>query len=253
MKSTPAKNTTPAKAAPKKASSPKKPVKKATPAKKKPVAPAKKPVAKKPVAPAKNTAAKKPVAKKAMPKAPAKKAVAVKKAPVIKQEKKAAAKPPVKPMTTKVTQAQVPVKKEAVKKALAPKAAAAKQLTKSDIQKFQKMLLIERDHLIASINNIEETSRTESGRDNGADLASFAETGTDSFNIETALNIASSESQRLRDVLDALDRIARGTYGICEGSGKLIPNKRLEAFPSARYCVEYQQEVEKEAAMNEYR
>ncbi|HDP33747.1 MAG TPA: hypothetical protein ENN29_01410 [Candidatus Hydrogenedentes bacterium] len=115
------------------------------------------------------------------------------------------------------------------------------------------MLLAERDRLTATINNIEEASRTESGRDNGADLASFAETGTDSFNLETALNIAGSESQRLRDVIDALDRIERGTYGICEGSGKLIPKKRLEAFPSARYCLEYQQELEKEAASNEYR
>ncbi len=140
------------------------------------------------------------------------------------------------------------VKKKPVKKTV-----AGKQLNKSDVTKFQKMLLIERDRLIASINNIEEASRTESGRDNGADLASFAETGTDSFNLETALNIASSESRRLRDIMDALDRIDQGTYGICEGSGKLIPKKRLEAFPSARYCVEYQQELEKEEAMNEFR
>ena len=47
----------------------------------------------------------------------------------------------------------------------------------------------------------------------------FAETGTDNFNLETALNIAGTESKRLRDVMDALTRIEKGTYGICEGSG----------------------------------
>lgn len=123
---------------------------------------------------------------------------------------------------------------------------------KRDLKRFEKLLLEERDRLIASIHNIEVTSRTESGHDNGADLASYAEIGTDSFNLETALNIASSESERLRDVLDALDRIKSGAYGICEGSGKTIPKKRLEAFPSARYCVEYQEDLEKEASMNSY-
>lgn len=128
----------------------------------------------------------------------------------------------------------------------------SKPLTKAELKRFEKMLIEERDRLMASIRNIQEESRTESARDNGADLASYAETGTDSFNLETALNIASTESQRLREIIDALDRIAKGTYGICEGSGKPIPKKRLEAFPSARYCVEYQAELEKENAQHMY-
>lgn len=123
-------------------------------------------------------------------------------------------------------------------------------VSKADMKRFQKMLIEERDRLTGSIRNIEEASRTESGHDNGADLSSFAETGTDNFNLETALNIASSESERLRDVLDALERINKGTYGICEGSGKPIPVKRLEAFPSARYCLEYQELMEKETSRN---
>ena len=221
------------------------------PEKKTAKAPAKK-VASKKTAPVKAT-----VKKTAVKKAASVKKIAVKKAAPVKKiatkktmtVKESQKKAPIR----KVTQAKVPEKKTVPKKAPVRKALAAKQLTKTDIAKFQKMLLAERERLIASINNIEEASRTESGRDNGADLASFAETGTDSFNLETALNIASSESQRLRDVIDALERIALGTYGICEGSGKLIPKKRLEAFPSARYCVEYQQDIEKEEAMSEFR
>jgi len=125
-------------------------------------------------------------------------------------------------------------------------------VSKADVKRFQKMLIEERDRLMTSIRNIEEASRTESGHDNGADLSSFAETGTDNFNLETALNIASSESERLRDVMDALVRIDKGTYGVCEGSGKSIPTKRLEAFPSARYCLEYQELMEKESSRNQY-
>lgn len=38
----------------------------------------------------------------------------------------------------------------------------------------------------------------------------------------------------LKDVLDALEKIEVGTYGICEKTGREIPRERLEALPSAR-------------------
>lgn len=118
-------------------------------------------------------------------------------------------------------------------------------LNKKELQKFEKLLLAERERLTGNIRSIEDESRHDTGRDSGIDLAGYAETGTDNFERETALNIASVESERLAEIDDALKRIADGTYGICEGSGKPIPKKRLEVFPSARYCVEYQEEIER--------
>jgi RNA polymerase-binding transcription factor DksA len=38
----------------------------------------------------------------------------------------------------------------------------------------------------------------------------------------------------LKDVRDALEKIEKGTYGICEISGEQIEEDRLEANPSAR-------------------
>lgn len=35
----------------------------------------------------------------------------------------------------------------------------------------------------------------------------------------------------------ALERMAAGTYGICEACGARIPLERLQAIPEARYCV----------------
>jgi len=119
-------------------------------------------------------------------------------------------------------------------------------MTKKELAHFEKLLLIEREKLIKTIRGIEDTSRNESGRDSGGDLSSYAESGTDNFNLETALNIASGESDRLAEIEEALGRIKDGTYGICEGSGEPIPLKRLEVFPSARYTVAYQEELERE-------
>jgi DnaK suppressor protein len=41
------------------------------------------------------------------------------------------------------------------------------------------------------------------------------------------------------DVKDALEKIKKGTYGICEVSGEDIPEERLEANPAARTCVKH--------------
>ena len=45
--------------------------------------------------------------------------------------------------------------------------------------------------------------------------------------------------KRRKDIDDALEKMDKGTYGICETSGEPIPLKRLEADPAARTLVEY--------------
>ena len=118
-----------------------------------------------------------------------------------------------------------------------------------DAKKFEKLLLGELNRLSDGIRNIEESALHESVRETTGDLYSYAETGTDNFERETALNIATGESERLKDVNDALQRITDGTYGVCEGCEEPILKKRLEAFPSARYCIKCQSKLEKEGSL----
>lgn len=118
-------------------------------------------------------------------------------------------------------------------------------MNKREAKKFEKLLIDQANHLSRSVRRIEEDTLYESVADNSGDLTSFAEAGTDNFERETALNIASGESEQLQDIADALRRIADGNYGICEGCGEEIPKKRLEVLPAARYCVECQSKLEK--------
>ncbi|HPO14902.1 MAG TPA: TraR/DksA C4-type zinc finger protein [Candidatus Hydrogenedentes bacterium] len=178
--------------------------------------------------------AQKAVTKKSTAKAVKRKAVAVKK-PVAKP----AVKPAPKPSKAAPPKAvEKPAAKEAVK--------SESSMTKPELKKFEKLLLDERNRLTGSIRTIEEASRMEAGRDKDGDLASYAETGTDNFELETALNIASGESEWLRNIDEALQRIETGSYGICERCEQPIVKKRLEVFPSARYCIKCQSEYEKE-------
>jgi RNA polymerase-binding protein DksA len=72
----------------------------------------------------------------------------------------------------------------------------------------------------------------------------MADIGTDNYEQEFALGLMDSERKLLKEIDDALQRIEKRTYGICEGTGKPISKARLEAQPWARYCVEYARMLE---------
>jgi RNA polymerase-binding transcription factor DksA len=56
---------------------------------------------------------------------------------------------------------------------------------------------------------------------------------------DTANNVALVEEleARYKEVLNALEKFEKGTYGVCEHSGEAIPAERLEANPAARTCI----------------
>ena len=122
-------------------------------------------------------------------------------------------------------------------------------MNKRELKKFERLLFAEREHLSQGIRRIEEDTLEGSERETTGDLSSFAETGTDNNERETALRVASGESDWLRDVSEALVRIEDGTYGVCEGCETEIPQKRLEVYPSARHCVECQSKLEKDGIL----
>ena len=257
-KKAPAKKAAPKKKAPAKKSAAKKkaPAKKAAvkraPAKKAPAkkAPAKKAVPKK-KAPAKKAPAKKAPAKKA----PAKKAPAKKAAP----KKKAAKKPSAaqKKVANKIPiRKRMTVKKRPVLPHLAqrPLPAATKaagkprKLTAAFLKKQKQKLLDLRDTLVDQMNGV---ARDSLGRgDDSADVSAFgmhqADAGSDSYDRDFALNILSQEQDALNEIEEALIRIDSREYGVCQGSGDMIPPARLEAMPFARCTVEYQEKLDEE-------
>jgi DnaK suppressor protein len=48
-------------------------------------------------------------------------------------------------------------------------------------------------------------------------------------------------SRMLKEVENALRRVAGGSYGVCEGCGEEISAHRLKAIPWARYCLTCQE------------
>ncbi len=52
-------------------------------------------------------------------------------------------------------------------------------------------------------------------------------------------------------IAQSLKKIDEDTYGICDGCQKPIPEERLEAPPSAIYCVSCQEKAEQEPEWQE--
>mgnify|MGYP003574500563 CR=1 FL=1 len=59
--------------------------------------------------------------------------------------------------------------------------------------------------------------------------------------------------EKMAEIEEALRRIQKGTYGVCELTGKMIPRARLDAIPWTRFTVEAQSQLEREGALRQKR
>jgi DnaK suppressor protein len=57
---------------------------------------------------------------------------------------------------------------------------------------------------------------------------------------DAKLPVEFSLEARLRDINLALEKLAKGKYGICDNCGQKIEKERLEALPAARLCLKCQ-------------
>jgi RNA polymerase-binding transcription factor DksA len=120
---------------------------------------------------------------------------------------------------------------------------------KPEWQKFYDRLLELRDQLLRQMDGLAKESAQE--------LPSYslhmADSGTDNFDRDFALSLLSSDKDAVYEIEEALKRIERGSYGVCELTGKTIPKLRLEAIPWTRFTVEAQAQLEREGALRQRR
>jgi len=115
---------------------------------------------------------------------------------------------------------------------------------KPEWQKFYNRLMELRDQLLNQMNGLAKESAQEMA---GYSLH-MADSGTDNFDRDFALSLLSSDQDAVFEIEEALKRIERNNYGVCELTGKPIPKARLEAIPWARYTVQAQAQLERDGA-----
>lgn len=72
--------------------------------------------------------------------------------------------------------------------------------------------------------------------ENAAEVAEYA----------TNLSLEQDMEKALRDVRSALERIKKGTYGVCKYCKKFIEERRLKARPTSSACVDCKKAITQE-------
>ncbi|MBC8481804.1 MAG: TraR/DksA family transcriptional regulator [Planctomycetes bacterium] len=140
------------------------------------------------------------------------------------------------------------VQKKTDSKKTASKTSKKKLSAKDRLEYFYQLLLTKRREILGSVSEIQGEAFKKSRLDASGDLSSMpihmADMGSDTYQQELAVGLLDGERKILRQIDEAISRIADGSYGICLGTDKPIPKARLEAKPWAKYSVEYARKIE---------
>lgn len=112
--------------------------------------------------------------------------------------------------------------------------------SREDLAEFEQII---QDKLTAArkeVAFIKETlsRKNDSGTDNTASSSKVLEDGADTAEKESLNQLASRQMKFIMQLENALVRIKNGTYGVCIGTGKLIPKERLRAVPHTQHSIE---------------
>ncbi len=107
-------------------------------------------------------------------------------------------------------------------------------LLEEDLQVARKNLQEEQAIVLAELADLGFTAdgKVDIHLDEG-----FADAAQTTSERARVISLAEGLQERLENVQDALARIEKGTYGLCERCGKEIAPERLEAIPSAKLCM----------------
>ena len=134
----------------------------------------------------------------------------------------------------------------------AAKASAAKAkatMRGDEMEKFREQLLAERVRLEEELQEIEKRAAHVDESDRATELSSYddhpADLASETFEREKDLAIGESVEHMLHKVINALEKLDRGTYGRCDACARPIKKARLRALPFATLCLECQARLER--------
>lgn len=122
-------------------------------------------------------------------------------------------------------------------------------MQRKDFKIFEEKLISLKERVLRELGRLESDTLGKSQKDFSGDLSGYslhmADAGTDTFDREFTLGLASNQQQFLYEIDEALKRIEDKTYGECQSCNKDIPVRRLKALPFAKFCIKCQEEIEK--------
>ncbi len=114
--------------------------------------------------------------------------------------------------------------------------------TKDDLEKFRELLNTEKEKLLKKARQTVASGSINLDKDEMYDEVDLA-----SATVEQNLTFKLLDRDRklLAEIEHALRKIDAGDFGFCEGTGEVIPKRRLEVRPWTRHSVKFKEQLER--------
>jgi RNA polymerase-binding transcription factor DksA len=130
-----------------------------------------------------------------------------------------------------------------------PPVVRARGLAGPKLEPYLKRLTDERRRLRQELSEMEQhqvkTEEKPVADVSGSYDDDLVDVATETFEREKGLALESSVQGMLQMVEDALRRARSGTYGVCDGCGRLIDANRLRVIPYTRLCIKCKEREER--------
>jgi DnaK suppressor protein len=110
-------------------------------------------------------------------------------------------------------------------------------MTEARFKKQRELLESDLKRLTDELAQLQTTASTGEERREGSPFGKREEEATETLELEKRLTLENRVRQEMAAVEHALDKIQKGTYGLCDNCGQPISPERLEALPQATLCV----------------
>jgi DnaK suppressor protein len=115
-----------------------------------------------------------------------------------------------------------------------------KIMNKKDLANFKKILIQKKTEFLNKTNNVQR----ELNNDLDVTVGDEIDTATQNSEKEMFFELAANDRITLNAINDALVKIEKRSYGLCECCNGHILLERLEAIPWTKYCIKCQEEAE---------
>ena len=106
-----------------------------------------------------------------------------------------------------------------------------------DVNAIRSRLERERKQLNDELEQL-NVSRQLIERRDGGPFGRREEAATETMELERQLALARHTREQLAEVEHALEKLEKGTYGLCDCCGKTISLERIEAIPQTSLCLD---------------
>lgn len=118
-------------------------------------------------------------------------------------------------------------------------------MNKKEKTRYKKKLLERKTEIVDVLSEFYNDSKEAEDPGIAMDMGDKAES---SYTKEFLLSLSDAERAQLKLIDEALERIDKCTYGVCQRCGVTIGKKRLDAIPWTPFCIDCQEKAEEGSA-----